>query len=115
MKIWAIDEIRENILKSDYWVERAILVLYNQQTEEEKKERRCLIPDGKGFDNADISTMSSFVAYAKKYRGFTAHQIFEARKRLMKYLAQLTDIANTNEDKKEKKRLLACRPNPFRK
>lgn len=111
MKTWTASEIRDNLLKNDKWVSRAILALYNLQTPEEKKERKCLVPDGVGFDNADIATMSSFVAYFKKFKHFTPHQIFEARKRICKYLGQLVKLANETEKKKQFK----SQRNPFQK
>lgn len=107
MKTWTEAEIREGLQNQDAWVKRALLVLYEFQSPEERKERKNLLKDGAGFDSADVATLTSFVVFYQKYHYFTNHQIQESRKRLLKYAGQLVKLANAKEELK--------RPNPFYK
>ena len=49
MKTWNKDSIKELLMKNDRVVERAILVVYNNQTSDEKNSVTVKHNNGKGF------------------------------------------------------------------
>ena len=111
MKVWTKEEIARNVASNDDWVVAGLLAIYEQQTRDEKALRETKHVNDVGFNCADARKMSSFAEQAKawkEHRGRSAKfpcalsdkQIFVARKRLKKYVGQLTDIANKNEAKK---------------
>ena len=102
-KTWTRDEIETNLRNYDKWVVKAIIAIYNHQTEYEKRAKGTNRFNGVGFNKADAGFLSDLAESAKtsmkKYGRKTENALTEAqleagRDAIMKYAGQLTDIAN---------------------
>lgn len=93
-KQWTEEEIKANLRKYDKWVERAIVAIYNQQTESEKRVKGTNRHNGVGFNKVDAGFLSDLAESYKQYGGLTEAQIKYGREAIMKYAGQLADIAS---------------------
>lgn len=93
--------IRSNIENDDRWLVRAILAIYENQTNEEKSRESTDDDNGIGFTGLDARIFSSFSKQIIRHRNepFKQHpvplspkQMAIARKRMGKYSTQLTRI-----------------------
>ena len=80
-KTWTPEEIKALLGESDKAVARAILAIYNRQTEDEKIVKETSAANGVGYSGVDANFMST-------------GQLKYGRKAIMKYAGQLTEIAN---------------------
>jgi len=101
MKIWTKAEIKSLLESSDKAVVRGLLVLYGRQTQEEQQVGETRVHNLKGFNALDAELLTSFSEQYKAKAFLSSKQLEVARKRIMKYAGQLTDVANENEAKKE--------------
>lgn len=93
-RIWTEDEIKNLLKNDDRFLCRAILKLYNEQTEDEKTIGNTKHSNGVGFNKFDAEIMSSFAEFMQRAGFLTEKQIAVARKKMMKYNKQLTRLAN---------------------
>lgn len=93
-KVWTKEEIWEKIQNNDKVMYRALVRLYDLQTEDEKVSKETKEHNGQGFNGYDAEIMSSFAEFYKKTGFLTPKQKVIARKKLKKYTKQLTNIAN---------------------
>lgn len=93
-KEWTREEIEANLQKYDKWVERAIVAIYNKQTESEKRVKGANRRNGVGFSKADAGFLTDLAESYKEYGGLTDAQIKYGREAIMKYAGQLEMIAN---------------------
>ncbi len=103
-KTWNIDEIKENLIKDNIWVVRAVVAIYNYQTLDEQEQEETTENNGVGFNGCDGNIMSSFAKQIIRYNNNTSpvkhpsalspKQMSIARKKIIKYSKQLTKIAN---------------------
>lgn len=90
--IWTPAIIKERLKTDDRQVCRGLLAIYNRQTEAEKQYGETVEHNGKGFSGSDANILSSFAEFYKK-RGFLSNkQMGIARKKMMKYAAQLSEL-----------------------
>ena len=101
-KIWTEDEILRGLIFRDYWVIRALIRLYNRQTEDEKKTKETFQDNNMGFNKWDSGFLSAMAERAIRNQSFTQKEIREIRRRIIKYKKQLTQIANYEEKKKKR-------------
>ena len=101
MKIWPENEIVDLIKRSDFAVERAILALYNRQTEREKSQEVTIYSNNIGFNAFDAKRGSYYASWLSKGKRLTGAHLGRAREMSIKYRRQLAEIANKNEEKKE--------------
>ena len=93
-KKWTKQEILTLIETKDIAVHRAILAIFNKQTESERNSNETNQENGIGFNGVDAPFLSSL---AKQIiaRGYISNKQIEiARKSIKKYAGQLTRIAN---------------------
>jgi len=104
-KEWTRSEIEENIEKYDKWAVKAIIAIYNLQTESEKRSRSANRLNGVGFSKADADFLSSLAQSAltsiNEYgspvaRALTDSQLKHGRESVKSYSRQLKLIANGN-------------------
>lgn len=90
----AAKEALQALLDSnDRAVYRAILLIYDRQTEGEK-ETMCTIADnGIGFSGCDAELLSSFATQIKARGWLTSNQLPFARRKIRKYWRQLWQLA----------------------
>lgn len=90
------DFIVEQMAKSVKWLYKAIVAIYNGQTQDEKVSQATSHDNGIGFNGCDAFILSSFAEQINE-RGFlTAKQIEIARHKMRKYAGQLARIAVEN-------------------
>ena len=95
-KIWTVEEVKVLLAESDKAVARAILAIYNRQTEDEKAIKETSESNGVGYNGVDANFMSSLAQFYQSKGFLTAGQVKYGRKAIMKYAGQLTTIANAN-------------------
>jgi hypothetical protein len=93
-KIWTQDEIKQLLVDNDLAVSKAIVSIYNLQTESEKSIKGTTDNNGVGFNGVDAEFLSSLAEFFIKYNRLSEKQIAFGRKKIMKYSKQLTMVAN---------------------
>jgi hypothetical protein len=94
-KVWTKDEIRENILKSSKWVERAIVAVYQRQTALEKQAECTSQDNNVGFSACDAHSGSYMAKWILGGRSLSGKWLEKGRKMALKYCGQLTTYANS--------------------
>ena len=102
-KIWGKEAIRELLLKNDLAVYAGMLRIYDRQTSSEQASQETHEFNEIGFSGCDGHIMSSFTEAYKKYGRLTEKQMIIARKKMVKYWAQLLQIIREqNENQPER-------------
>lgn len=104
-KIWTEEEIKSKLIEGNkIWIEHAVIAIFNKQTSYEQsaettKERNCV-----GYNGADAPIMSSFAKQLIRRKGYhlSEKQLYVAKKKIVKYVGQLTIIANGGITKAKK-------------
>ncbi len=86
-------KFKDKILTDQRWLERAILAIYNRQTEDEKTQEATLKHNKVGFTGADARLLSYYASWILKGNHLSGVHVERARKRIVKYAGQLADIA----------------------
>lgn len=94
--MWTQSQIRLKLIENDQWLIRGILAIYNFQTAEEQAAETTLKHNGVGFNGVDAPILSSFAKQYKTKGYLSPKQLAKAREKMMKYVGQLTTIANNN-------------------
>lgn len=94
MKIWTVEEMKNILNKYDDQVGKALVKLYEKQTYDEKQAHETKEHNGVGFNGVDAKILTSFANFYKKTGFLTPKQLIIARKKIMKYAAQLCRIVN---------------------
>ena len=95
-KIWTKETLWAVLEVNDDQLAKALVALYNRQTEDEKETKETTEQNGIGFNGVDSTFLSSVAENYKKYGRLTENQTKAVRKALKKYCRQLVDIANLN-------------------
>jgi len=94
MRVWKEEEIKQLILVNDKMVCKCLIKLYERQTADERIEGSANERNGAGFNGVDAPILTSFAEFFNR-TGFLTHKQTEVcRKKLIKYVKQLTTIAN---------------------
>jgi len=93
-KIWTKDEIKNLLDVNDVAVIRGMLRIYQLQTFDEQASEDAKYRNNVGFSGCDAFIMSKFAAFFMERGYLTQKQFNLAKKRIMKYVGQLTKIAN---------------------
>jgi len=93
-KQWTEAEIKANLRKYDKWVEKAIVAIYDLQTEYEKRAHGTNRDNNVGFNKVDAGFLSDLAESYREYGGLTEAQIDAGRDAIMKYAGQLKMLAN---------------------
>tara|TARA_Y100000593_G_scaffold44225_2_gene84406 strand:+ start:367 stop:663 length:297 start_codon:yes stop_codon:yes gene_type:complete len=94
--MWTQEAIKELLKTNDKAVARGVVAIYNLQTESEKIIGETSEANGVGFNGVDANFMSSIAQFYMQKNWLSPKQIEFARKKLLKYSKQLTNIANSN-------------------
>jgi hypothetical protein len=101
-----IAQIRALLAERNDAVERAVLVIYERQTETEKATQQTRDHNGRGFSAFDAEILSSFAQQimANKWnrpkgQRLTERQMVIARRKMMHYAGQLAQVAEQKEAK----------------
>lgn len=96
---WTRAAMLDLLDRSNVAVERALLVLYARQTEDERAAGATTEHNGRGFGAVDAELLTSYaqqVETGRKQEGqkLTDRQMVYARKGVKKYVGQLVEVAN---------------------
>jgi len=94
--MWRKETIQELLEKNDTAVLRAVLAIYDRQTEDEKDIRGTRHLNSVGYSGVDGEIMSSFARQIQKRNSLSPKQMVIARKKMKRYWRQLVEIANEN-------------------
>lgn len=86
-------EFKGKLLTDDRWLYRAIIAIYERQTDHEKADLTTKEDNGIGFNGVDAFLMSKYAEDLSKFGKLTPNQRKWARKKMPKYALQLVKIA----------------------
>lgn len=84
--------IKENLSSNPKWIERALVVLYNRQTEDEKITKETYYENGIGFNGSDSRYLSYCASWVLKGNRLNEKHLEKCGKKLPKYWKQIKDI-----------------------
>ncbi len=93
-KAWTTLEIKELLDRSDLAVQKAVVAIYRFQTPDEQDCETTRYQNGMGYNAFDAEIMSSFAKWILSGKNLTVKQMAIARKKIKKYVRQLTSVAN---------------------
>ena len=93
-KVWSKEEIKDLLSSNDTMVGRSLIQLYNKQTSDEQTSMCTKYTNHRGFNGVDAHILSSFTEQYQRKNWLSEKQLYLARKKLGKYVGQLTKIAN---------------------
>jgi hypothetical protein len=88
-----IAEYRQSLATNPAWAHRALVVLHDLQTADERRAGETVEHNGVGFTGIDAEILSSFAEQVKRGRTLSPKQLVIAHRRLPKYAAQLWRVA----------------------
>ena len=103
--MWTPEGIKGLLEKSDQAVERALIVIYERQTADEKDHECAHWANGRGFSAHDAEFGCSMAKGCLKYGHLTPKQLPWARKMMLHYVGQLVEEANDRALKEMEARL----------
>lgn len=96
--MWNSESMKEYLRNNNQAVLKAIIVLYNRQTELEKEFKESNVVNGIGFNCKDSWFLSNLARQLIQFRKISKNDFWRARWRILKYSQQLADIANKKEE-----------------
>lgn len=95
---WTKAQIVALLDSNDKAVARALVRLYQYQTQDEQSTLETKHTNGVGFNSADARTLTDIAQKCQRFGGtLTPRQTALVRRRIRKYAGQLVAIANAQE------------------
>ena len=94
-KYWSKNDIKSLLIRNDKAVKKALLIIYNYQTDSEKSNEETIEQNGVGFSGADALILTSF-ANQLKYKDLSEKQMIILRKKMIKYAGQILNYMETH-------------------
>ena len=94
-KVWTDNEIIHLLVNNNRAVDRAVMAIYNRQTESEKSVGDTRILNGIGFSGADAKLGTYYARWIMSGRNLSGRHLEKARGMMIKYRKQLAEIANS--------------------
>ena len=96
---WSREELLNLLDSNDKFVEKALLKMYNRQTDDEQNGAYTKHDNGVGFNAFDAELLTSFAQQANMSvrphgQRLSRKQMQVARKRLRRYIRQIEEEAN---------------------
>ena len=88
------EQVAEKLQTSNQWLERGTVAVYERQTAQEQQIEGTVEHNCKGFSAFDAQYLSYVARWIKSGKRLSGSHLSKTRKRMMKYSAQLTLIAN---------------------
>lgn len=88
-----IEYIKHRLMYSDPWLLRALIVLYNNQTEDEKYKKDTKYKNGIGFNATDALILTNLAEQYIEKNWLSEKQIKICRRLIPKYSKQLNELA----------------------
>jgi len=92
-KKWTEDDIK-TLLSSQKGIERAIIAIYNRQTQDEKDVEETKHLNKKGFSGADARLGTYYAKWINSGKHLNNGHLEQGRKLILHYAGQLTKISN---------------------
>lgn len=89
------DSIRALIASNDRAVERAMIVLFDRQTQDEKQVEATRHHNNRGFNHGDAKKGTYYARWVLSGRKLTGHHLDRARRMAHRYAGQLAEVANS--------------------
>lgn len=90
------ESIKEKLSTNVKWIEKALILLYSHQTEEEKEEGVTTQENHKGFNYNDALILSQFAILIMTGSTLTEYQLEIAKEKLPKYWKQILLYIQSN-------------------
>ena len=90
------DQIIALLDRNDYAVERAILAIFQRQTESEQESSSTIHRNGQGFSGAHASLGTYYAKWILSGRRLTGKHLEKARHMSKHYAGQLEEIAQSH-------------------
>lgn len=100
MKEWTKEEIKKLVETNDTMLCRSLVKLYECQTADEQRSKETKEHNGEGFNALDAEIMSSIAEFYIDRGYITEKQKAVVRRKIMKYVSQITRLANIHEEAK---------------
>lgn len=94
MAKWTKDQILHLLDTNPNAIPRAVVTIYNLQTDDEKVDETTTHSNGVGFNGVDAHILSSFAKFYLRTGFLTPKQRVIADRKIRKYAGQLVKIAN---------------------
>jgi len=94
-KLWSKESIQKLLETNDESVIKAMLRIYDRQTQDEQVAQDTQDWNSVGFTGVDAEIMSSFTEYYNKWGKLSPKQMMLAKKKMKKYWKQLLDVIRT--------------------
>jgi hypothetical protein len=91
---WDKSAILQKLMTNNRWLMRAVVAIYEKQTDNERAEDKTVEQNGIGFNAIDANIMSSFARQIQDTGSLSRRQLDIARTKMKKYCGQLSKIAN---------------------
>lgn len=89
-----IEFIRNMITTNKAWACRALMAIFEQQTEDEKKINETNHKNGMGFTGNDANFLTAMAKSYLQYHNLTDKQMFYVYKKIGKYAGQIYKISD---------------------
>lgn len=86
--------IREKLETNADWAKRALIRIYENQTEAEKASAETVENNGVGFTGCDANILTSFAEGLKKHGNLTVKQMALLHKKIGKYAKQIYEMTD---------------------
>ena len=93
--IWSQPEILNLLNTNNEFVKRSLIKLYDRQVSIEQVQKQSKFTNGVGFNKPDGYKLTSFAQFYLRNGYLSDKQIYVVRKRIVKYSAHITNIANS--------------------
>lgn len=97
-------KVRRAIWDNDRAVERAIILLYERQTADERQDHTTKHSNGRGFSGAHASLGTYWAKWILQGRSLTGHHLVRARDMVSHYVGQLTEEAKRKASSRDVER-----------
>ena len=91
------DFVKEKLSTDKAWAIRALEIIYDYQTSDEKAVRRTKHANSVGFSAADAKILSGFHSFYKKNKFLTDKQTYRLHKLMPKYWRQIIEVSDANK------------------
>lgn len=94
-KVWTEQDIKVLLQTSDKAVCRAVVAIYERQTEDEQEIQHTKNVNGVGFNGPDSKFLSYCATWIKSGKPLNGKFLDKSREKIIKYRKQLAEIANS--------------------
>ena len=91
---WTKEEIKHKLETNQEWLEKAIIAIYDRQTQDEKDSGQTIKHNKVGFSGAHASSCTYYAHWILGGRHLSGRHLVKARKFMVHYAGQLAKIAN---------------------